>query len=79
MEYLFVAMAFLAGVGIGISLSRKKEAKPQNTVALDVETFQYLKERDDELWQIEKTERSHLRFISPKLKSVQEDKSLCLN
>ena len=55
--YLVVAtlctvIGFLFGKLCRRKLSRKK-------VLLDLETFEYLHERDNELWEIEKAERAH--------------------
>lgn len=67
MEYLFVSIAFFAGVAIGLSFQRIKRSRAANKVLIDVDTFQYLTERDNELWQLEKIERSKPRYISPQL------------
>lgn len=79
MEYLFVAMAFMAGAALGLNLRKMKRAASANQVLLDIETFQYLKERDDELWEIEKSERGRIRFISGGLKERKDALIGCMN
>lgn len=69
---LIIYAIFLLGTGaaIGYCAARGGQRKTSEGVTLDKETFTYLVERDNELWEIEKTERSRLRYISPKLQSV---------
>ena len=44
---------------------------------IDIDTFLYLQKRDDELWELEKAERSNIRYVSPRLK--QAGRNTCLN
>lgn len=67
MEYLFIVLAFAAGTAIGYCLQKQKRVTTAGKVTIDADTFQYLKERDDELWEHEKAQRSKYRFISPRL------------
>lgn len=79
MQYLFVAMAFLAGAALGLNLWKLKRSGNKNQVLLDIDTFQYLKERDNELWVIEKTERGRIKYISSVLKEKKELLIGCMN
>lgn len=79
MAYFFVSIAFLFGAVIGLNARRVKREKPGNQVVLDADTFQYLKERDDELWEIEKAERGKIRFISTRLKENKDAIIGCMN
>ena len=67
MEYLFMVLAFASGTAIGYCLQKQRRSASAGKVTIDLETFEYLKERDDELWEHERAERSTYRFISPRL------------
>ena len=45
---------------IGYCIGKHKRRYPRNKVFIDLETFEYLKDRDDELWEIERSARKDI-------------------
>lgn len=62
---LSVIGIFCAGILTGFCIRKTKIGKTD--VVISAEAFQYFIERDEELWRIEKNERSELQFVTPSL------------
>ena len=62
---LSVIGIFCAGILTGFCMRKTKIG--ERDVVISAEAFQYFVERDDELWRIEKRERSELQFVTPSL------------
>lgn len=77
MAYLFLSLMFLGSFAILVRLIKNRTGRKNNKVMIDIDTFLYLKKRDDELWKLEKAERSNIRYVSPRLK--QAGTNTCLN
>lgn len=67
MLIIYATLVLAIGILIGYYAGKTKGQKIQQTFEIDQETLAYLIERDNELWQLEKLERSGLRYICPKL------------
>ena len=59
MEYIGFILCVAICTVIGYYIGKRKRKYPRNKVFLDVDTFEYLRERDDELWKIEKSARKN--------------------
>lgn len=77
MAYLFLSLMCLGSFAILVRLIKNRVGRKNNKVMIDIDTFLYLKKRDDELRESEKAERSNIRYVSPRLK--QAETNTCLN
>lgn len=64
MEYIGFILCIAICTAIGYYVGKHNRKLPRNKVIIDLDTFEYLKERDDELWEIEKAERSKQSHVA---------------
>jgi hypothetical protein len=73
MEYIIFTLCLIACAVIGFVIGRDNGKLPRNKVLIDYDTFEYLRERDDELWEIERAERMR-RYNGTVIIAMKEDK-----
>lgn len=70
MEYIGFITCVIAFTTAGYFFGKYHRRLPSNKVLIDLDTFEYLKERDEELWEIEKAERNNITTFSAEYKNL---------
>ncbi len=67
MVFIFTFLVLFSGMTAGFFIGRQKPPGQNDEMVVDRETLNYLVDRDNELWELEKAARNKVRYISPDL------------
>ena len=63
MLYIGIILCIALCTFVGYCAGKYNRKYPRNRIVLDLDTFEYLRERDEELWEIEKIGRAENKDV----------------